>query len=277
MFETTVDNLSTHLSDDMGIENEDLVFLFSGIFGLGKLSEGLLTIEKALENVLSKGTVIVPTFSYSWSNGEPFNKQTPCPEMGSFSNFILDLPNYYRTHNPNFSVSIRKNKFNEDLVNEFLDIGDDCFGKKSIFDKVVNYSKNKRAFILLLGGAFNDAEYRSTFIHYAQQKIGVPHRYVKPFYSPEGGERKITQLVRCLNEKELLENKKNIDPKHFNYPIEEDYSLYGKDLENAGILTKRDFGYYPSRMVSVKESVNFYMEKIKNNPFYCIHKDSLVL
>ena len=60
MFETTVDNLSTHLSEDMGIENEDLVFLFSGIFGLGKLSEGLLTIEKALENVLSKGTVIVP-------------------------------------------------------------------------------------------------------------------------------------------------------------------------------------------------------------------------
>ena len=45
MFETTVDNLSTHLSEDMGIENEDLVFLFSGIFGLGKLSEGLLTIE----------------------------------------------------------------------------------------------------------------------------------------------------------------------------------------------------------------------------------------
>ena len=135
MFETTVDNLSTHLSEDMGIENEDLVFLFSGIFGLGKLSEGLLTIEKALENVLSKGTVIVPTFSYSWSNGEPFNKQTPCPEMGSFSNFILDLPNYYRTHNPNFSVSIRKNKFNEDLVNEFLDIGDDCFGKNQFLTK----------------------------------------------------------------------------------------------------------------------------------------------
>ena len=40
------------------------------------------------------------------------------------------------------------------------------------------------------------------------KKIGVPHRYVKPFYSPEGGARKITQLVRCLNEKELLENKK---------------------------------------------------------------------
>ena len=68
-----------------------------------------------------------------------------------------------------------------------------------------------------------------------------------------------------------------MEPKHFNYPIEEDYSLYGKDLENAGILIKRDFGYYPSRMVSVKESVNFYMEKIKNNPLYCIHKDSLVL
>ena len=107
--------------------------------------------------------------------------------MGSFQTLYLIYQTTIEHIIQFFSVSIRKNKFNEDLVNEFLDIGDDCFGKKSIFDKVVNYSKNKRAFILLLGGAFNDAEYRSTFIHYAQQKIGVPHRYVKPFYSPEGG------------------------------------------------------------------------------------------
>ena len=127
----------------------------------------------------------------------------------------------------------------------------------------------------MLGGAFNDVEYRSTFIHYAQQKIGVPHRYVKSFTSPNNPELSITQLVRCLSENELLENSKATGNVKFNYPIEEDYHLYGEELEEAGILLKKDFGYYPSRMVSVQDSVNFYMNRIKENPYYCIDKNSI--
>lgn len=277
MFETTEAKLVDHLKNDLDIKEDDLVFMFSGIFGLGKLENGLETIESAFEKVLPKGTLIIPTFSYSWSNGETFNLKTPCPEMGSFSNYVLDLPNYQRTKNPNFSVSIKKNNFNNDLVEHFLEIGDDCFGKNSIFEKVVEYSENKRAWVLLLGGAFNDAEYRSTFIHFAQQKIGVPHRYVKSFNSPDNPELSTFQLVRCLSKNELVENKKMSDPKKFKFPIEEDYKLYGEDLLESGFLLKKDFGYYPSRMVSVKDSVNFYINKIIENPYYCISNNSLVL
>jgi aminoglycoside 3-N-acetyltransferase len=274
MFETTEQNLSDHLINDLGIQSDDLVFLFSGIFGLGKLQNGLSTIESAIDIALPRGTLIVPTFSYSWSNGESYNNNTPCPEMGSFSNYVLSLDNYHRTNNPNFSVAIRENRHNEREVKDFLDIGTDCFGKDSIFDKVVQYSQNKRAWILLLGGAFNDVEYRSTFIHYAQQKVGVPHRYVKSFYSPDNYKSELTQLVRCLTEEELIENKKDPQIKYFKFPIEENYEKYGKDLEQAGLLTKKDFGYYPSRMVSVQKSVEFYINRIKENPFYCIDEGS---
>ena len=275
MFETTETKLVNHLKNDLDIQPDDLVFMFSGVFGLGKLKNGLATIESAINEVLPKGTLIVPTFSYSWSSDEMFDENTACPEMGSFSNYVLSLPNYYRSNNPNFSVSIRANNFNQQLVKHFLDISNDCFGNDSIFDKVVKYSKKKRAWILLLGGAFNDVEYRSTFIHYAQQKIGVPHRYVKSFTSPNNPELSITQLVRCLSENELLENSKATGNVKFNYPIEEDYHLYGEELEEAGILLKKDFGYYPSRMVSVQDSVNFYMNRIKENPYYCIDKNSI--
>ena len=277
MFETTKLNLVNHFKNDLGIRPDDLVFMFSGIFGLGKLENGLSTIESAIDEILPRGILIVPTFSYSWSQGKLFDKNTPCPEMGNFSNYVLNLSNYYRTSNPNFSVSIRKNNHNKQIVDCFLDISNDCFGDNSIFDKVVKYSEKKRAWILLLGGAFNDVRYRSTFIHYAQQKIGVPHRYVKSFVSPVNSKLSMTQLVRCLSEKEFMENKNINSNISFNYPIEENYHLYGEELNSAGLLLEKDFGYYPSRMVSVKDSVNFYMDSIKKNPYYCIDEDSINL
>jgi len=278
MIETTELNLANHFINDLGIQPDDLIFMFSGIFGLGKLENGLDTIESAIQRALPKGTLIIPTFSYSWSQGERFNKNTKCPEMGSFSNYVLDLPNYVRTNNPNFSVSIRVNDYNKKLVDFFLDVSDDCFGDDSIFDKVVEYSQNNRAWILLLGGAFNDVKYRSTFIHYAQQKVGVPHRYVKSFYSPDESQSPIKQLVRCLSEDEFIQNSfRKVKGLKFNFPIEENYSLYGKDIESAGLLAQKDFGYYPTRMVSVKDSVNLYIEKIKSNPLYCIDKSSINL
>jgi len=277
MIETTSDILAKHFVSDLGIQSDDLVFMFSGVFGLGRLENGLDTIEEAIEKALPRGILIVPTFSYSWSQGEVFNINTPCPEMGSFSNYVLGLKNYRRTNNPSFSVAIRENSYNKDVINDLLNVGDDCFDDNSIFGKVVQYSKTKRAWVLLLlGGAFNDVKYRSTFIHYAQQKVGVPHRYIKPFYAPDGGKRCVTQLARYLSREEYVRDSSNEYLK-FNYPVEENYYQYGEDLEAAGLLIQKDFGYYPTRMVSVEESVNFYLNMIKKNPFYCIDKLSLNL
>ena len=276
MIETTTDSLADHFINDLGIQPDDLVFMFSGVFGLGRLENGLDTIEDAIERAIPRGTLIVPTFSYSWSQGKSFDEDTPCPEMGSFSNYVLGLKNYRRTKNPNFSVAIRENSYNKSIVDNFINVGDDCFDENSIFGKVVQYSKTKRAWILLLGGAFNDVKYRSTFIHYAQQKAGVPHRYIKSFYSPDGGKRCVTQLVRYLSREECVKysDKECLE---FNYPVEEDYSEYGKDVEAAGLLVQKNFGYHPTRMISVKESVNFYLDMIKKNPFYCVDKLSLDL
>ena len=90
MLNTTKISLVNHLKDDLKLQTNDLVFLFSSILGLGKLDDGLETIEKAFQEVIPQGTLIVPTFSYSWGKGESFCNDTPCPEMGSFSNFTLN-------------------------------------------------------------------------------------------------------------------------------------------------------------------------------------------
>ena len=63
MFLTSVQKLADHFKYDLKIKPDDVVFLFSGIWGLGKLEDGLNTIDMAFGRILETGALIVPTFS----------------------------------------------------------------------------------------------------------------------------------------------------------------------------------------------------------------------
>ena len=51
MFLTSVRSLSDHLKHDLKIKPDDVVFLFSGIWGLGKLEDGLNRSTLRLEQI----------------------------------------------------------------------------------------------------------------------------------------------------------------------------------------------------------------------------------
>lgn len=273
MFLTSVQALVDHFKYDLKIKPDDVVFLFSGIWGLGKLEDGIDTIDMAFDQILETGALIVPTFTYSLSGSQDFSRYTPCPEMGAFSNFAVGHSDYVRTDNPNFSVCIRRSKSNVSLVSSLVDVGADCFGEGSIFEKVYKLSATRDCWVLLLGGAFNDVLYRSTFIHFAQQMRGVPHRYLKQFYEA-GTKRRIKQLVRYLNSEEYAEINGGQDAP-YNFPIEEDFEQYGKDVDAAGLLIVKPFGLYPSRMIGVRESVDLMVKKIRTVPNYCVSPGSI--
>lgn len=273
MFLTSVQKLADHFKHDLKIKPDDVVFLFSGIWGLGKLEDGLNTIDMAFGRTLETGVLIVPTFSYSLSDSQSFSRYTPCPEMGAFSNFVVGHSDYVRTDNPNFSVCIRRSKSNMSLVSFLADVGADCFGEDSIFEKVYKLSATRDCWVLLLGGAFNDVRYRSTFIHFAQQMTGVPHRYLKQFYDP-GTKRQIKQLVRYLDREEYAEINGGQDAP-YNFPIEEDFEQYGEDVHAAGLLRVKPFGLYPSRMIGVRESVDLMVKKIRTVPNYGVSSGSI--
>ena len=196
MIKTSISDLKKHLINDLKIKSTDVIFLFSGIWGLGTLDGGINIITDAFKKVLNSGLLVVPTFSYSWNQNKYWNiKEINCNEMGAYSCSTVNDKDFIRTNHPNFSVNFLKNKNNKDLINNFLAIDNDTFGENSIFGKIYNYSKQNRAFILLLGGAFNDVIYRSTFIHYAQQKNNSLHRYFKYFQDPAGSKRQINEIT----------------------------------------------------------------------------------
>lgn len=273
MIKTTFKEIKEHLSIDLNIKSDDVVFLFSGIWGLGQLENNNINIViEAFKEVLKKGVLIVPTFSYSWNNNQIWKiDEVNCQEMGAISCNTINKNNFVRTNHPNFSVNIYKTIHNKSKVEDFINIDNNTFGENSIFGKLYNYSKKNRAFVLLFGGAFDDVLYRSTFIHYAQQKIGVLHRYLKKIYNPQKREF-VLQYSRYLNKKEV--SNPEILQK-FNFPIEEDFNLYGEDLLNEKKLLIKNFKFYPSRMVNIYDSVNLMINKYNENRFYCINKKSI--
>ena len=273
MIKTTFKDIQYHLSEDLNLKSDDIVFLFSGIWGLGQLenNDANIVIE-AFKKTLNKGIIIVPTFSYSWNNNNSwFIQDINCKEMGTISCNTINKDNFFRTDHPNFSVNIFKNKYNNYEVDDLLDIDLDTFGESSIFGKLYKISKKRRAFVLVFGGAFDDVLYRSTFIHYAQQKIGVSHRYKKKIFSPNK-KHYVLQYSRYLKSSEVRNNELK---KIFNFPIEEDFTLYGHELLKKNLLIKKNFKFYPSRMVVIHKSVDFMINRYKQNKFYCINSQSI--
>ena len=155
MKKTTKSDLVSHLKNDLRVKKRDIVFLFSAVWGLGALENGLDTITEAFDEVLPEGLLVVPTFSYSWCKNEDFSpERTPCPDMGVYADSVWKDPNFIRTNQPNFSVCFLKNNFNGNLIKELKEVDQTCFGPGSIFGKLNKKFTNRSAHILLLGGAF---------------------------------------------------------------------------------------------------------------------------
>lgn len=272
MITTDADSLARHLKEDLGIAPDDLVFLFSGVWGLGKLKNGLDDITEAFRRTIPDGLLMIPTFSYSWCAQEPYDpRATPCPDMGVYPNTVFKQPGFVRTGNPNFSVAALRTAKNGALVDELFDVDDTCFGEHSVFGNVVRRSRTRGAHILLLGGAFKDCLFRCTFIHYTQQKIGVPHRYEKVFKDPAGLPRTVTQLVRFLSKDEYVAVRGK-DPEFARFPAEEDFAPFAAELDCRGFLLRKPFAFYESRMTSVAACVDVFEEKLRANPFYCLKR-----
>ena len=65
MINTNLDDIVNHLKNDLLIEPEALVWLHSGVIGMGVVKGGVETMTNAFEKVLASGALVIPTFTYS--------------------------------------------------------------------------------------------------------------------------------------------------------------------------------------------------------------------
>lgn len=275
MFITTKEKLARHLRDDLGLKNKDLVFLHSGLIGLGHIDGGLNTITDAFSEVLAQGILIIPTFSYSWCKGELFEPlETECPDMGMYAGQAWKDKRFLRSSNPNFSVAALQNRDNGKLIKQLFNTAPTCFGISSVFDNMYKLSHLLDGYVVLLGGAHNDVVFRTTFIHYIEEKVCVPYRYLKKIANPRNDKEYILQLVRFLTSQEYIEVRGEATEK-YNFPVKYDYALLGRDLIKNGLIKIRPLGYSQTRIVAIKDFCDFLEKKLKDDPNYCLEKRKL--
>lgn len=159
---------------ELGIQRGDTLFIHSDISSFGKLCvfkrktllQVLIDILK--ESVGAEGTIVMPTFTYSFCKNEVFDLHNTRSTVGAITEFFRKQPDVKRTIHPIFSTAIW-GKYQEELI----DISKDSFDENSVFGKL-HRLKGK---ILFFGAPFQSC----TFIHCIEQAYGVPYRYMKKF------------------------------------------------------------------------------------------------
>ena len=184
----------------LGIRPGQTLLVHAGLraFGVlgGNWSRGELCrplIHAMRQSVGTRGTIIMPTFTYAFCRGTPYNRKKSPSEVGVLSEFFRTERGVVRSMHPIFSVAAYGAK-----SRELTDVREDSFGQDSFFAKFLK----AKGTILFFGSAtfFNSC----TFIHHIEQMHHVPYRFIKTFHGKSINGRKssstrATYFVRPLD------------------------------------------------------------------------------
>jgi aminoglycoside 3-N-acetyltransferase len=118
----------------------------------------------------SLGTLVIPTFSYSFTKGEPFDVLNTPSAVGMVSEHFRALPGVCRSADPIFSFACRGHRAKELCSIQVRE----CFGPESVFAALHRWN----ACIVNLGCSMTRG---GTFVHYVETAHGVDYRYKKKF------------------------------------------------------------------------------------------------
>jgi aminoglycoside 3-N-acetyltransferase len=162
----------------LGVEPEDELFVHSDMRrllaaqGSGREAK-LTTVVQGLTGAVPNGTLMLPTFSYSFCRDELFDVETTPSTVGVLTEHFRGLPGVRRTLEPIFSTAIR-GPVDDDWEPHLFQPGDrNCFGERSIFA----YLLERDAKIVCLGIDPSVC----TLVYLAEQRAAVPYRYFKAF------------------------------------------------------------------------------------------------
>lgn len=159
----------------VGLGEGDSVFSHSNLGFFGQLEAGNSKKEycdifyDAIRDVIGEsGTFVVPTFTYSFTDGCFFNPSETESDMGMLSEYIRTHPESTRSSDPNFSVAAigpNAEYFTKNPPSH-------SFGKNSFWER----------FLAAKGKFCNFNVTGITFVHYVEKCLSVPYRWDKPFF-----------------------------------------------------------------------------------------------
>ena len=181
-----------------GIMEGDTVFFTTSLGMLGapevksvnSINDICLLIFNSIKKVLGKkGTILVPTYSYSFGNFSNkkksfFNPLKTESMIGPFPNFFIKLNKIERSIDPMVSIAGLGPKAKKILTN----IPFSSYGKGCIFERILRI-KNAKCCNIGLGPNW------MPFIHYLDWKNKAPFRYDKFFQGVIAHKRKKHKII----------------------------------------------------------------------------------
>ncbi|HEX7363464.1 MAG TPA: DUF4910 domain-containing protein [Bryobacteraceae bacterium] len=167
---------------DAGISDGDVVYFHVSLDQLGDLEgahnpgeRNRLVLDALFEAVGPAGTIVLPTYTFSFCRQELFDVQKtptaggPWSTSGDFLEFFRKQPLVRRSYDPIHSVCALGPSA-EYLVEH---LPNTCFGSGSVHDRLHRLGGK----ICMIGVGLEEA----TFQHHVEETIGVPFRFKKLF------------------------------------------------------------------------------------------------
>jgi aminoglycoside 3-N-acetyltransferase len=157
------------------LEPGDVLFCHSNLGFFGRM-EGIgsaaalcpVFLEEMLARVAPGGTLVVPTFTYSFPRGEIFDPGATPSDMGVFSEWVRKQPNAIRSRDPCYSVAA----IGADAERLAHDVSTNSFDDDSFFGR---FARGNGKILNL------NFDAGSTFVHFVERKLNVPYRFDKMF------------------------------------------------------------------------------------------------
>lgn len=244
--------------DRVGVTAGDRIFVHSNLGFFGTL-EGAEDREdycgtfcSTIREVLGEdGTLVVPTFTYSFCNGEPYDPHRTESVCGMFSEHVRRLPGAFRSRDANFSVAA----LGADARDLTADAPAHSFGPGSFWER-----------FLEVGGTYCNLNFdaASTAVHYVERCLRVPYRWDKPFPGVlvERGTPKRRTFYHFVRD---LDN-----PDH-----EPDFAAFDARASEDGLVRRADLGRGQVVAISARDTYDVIERAYLEDPAFLISGDTI--
>ena len=211
--------------------------------------EGLLQVLYETIRGLGVPTLCVPTFTFSFCNGEDYDVARTRSEMGALNEYIRRRPEAVRSVDPLMSVALVG--ADRDLVET---LGHASIGADSNFDKL---SRRPGVKFLFLGAQLGDC---FTYMHYLEWRLKVPYRYSRAFTG------RITQQGRTYTDTyELFVRYRGVTPGRGSH-------AYAELLATRGLLASAPLGDRQLSCVAEPDARAVYAELLERDPNFFLER-----
>ena len=195
------------------------------------------------------GTLLVPAFSYSFTENEEYDVMRSVSKVGLFSEDFRKSEGVARSEHPIFSMSIY-GKNQEKYLNSN---NNDCFGPKTSFD--ILYHENAK--IVCLGCSLD----RATFVHYSEQANEVSYRYLKNFSG---------KVINEMNQQYQITTSYFV--RDLGIRSSTSLKLLIKDATKKNKIIKGSFGRFPLTVITCQDFHDIASELISKNELSLIEE-----